>query len=126
MTERDSYGRLLPGHSMSPGRPKGVRNRIGTAFMEDMYADWKEHGKETIARMRRRYPHMYVRTYAHLVPKQLEVTQNFGDGIPTDELLRIYDYLRAVVGSHAVRGEDGHETIDRDAAVVLPPLPKTG
>ena len=126
MTERDSYGRLLPGHTNSPGRPKGVRNRIGLAFLEALERHWKQHGEEAINKFYRKYPHMYVKLFAYLVPKQLEVSQNPGDGIPHDELVGLLDYLRALARHYGGAGADGGQAIDRNETIVLPPLPKTG
>lgn len=57
----------------NPGRPKGSRNKLGEAFIADLYADWQEHGKETVERVRVEKPDAYVKVVASILPKELNI-----------------------------------------------------
>ena len=48
--------RFLPGNSGLPGRPKGARNKLAEAMIEDLYQDWKAHGIEANRRLPRKAP----------------------------------------------------------------------
>ena len=51
-----------PGVSGNPaGRPKGSRNKLGEAFIADMFADWVEHGVDAIRRVREERPQDYLK-----------------------------------------------------------------
>jgi hypothetical protein len=63
-----------PGQSGNPaGRPKGSRNRLGGAFVSDLYADWQQHGPAVIEQVRLSRPNDYLRVVASLVPREVEV-----------------------------------------------------
>jgi hypothetical protein len=49
------------------GRPRGARNKLGEAFLQDLHADWEKHGKEVIERVRRDDPSTYLRVMANVV-----------------------------------------------------------
>src|ERR1700753_1687473 len=60
-----------PGQSGNPaGRPKGSRNKLGEAFLTELHADFCEHGKEAIARVRDEAPALYVTAVASLFGKR--------------------------------------------------------
>jgi hypothetical protein len=44
-------GRFLAGNN-GGGRQEGSRNKLGEAFVADVYADWKAHGVEALRQMR--------------------------------------------------------------------------
>jgi hypothetical protein len=61
--------RFLPGNSGLPGRPKGARNKLAEAMIEDLYQDWKEHGIEAIRECREGRPADYLKIVAMIVSK---------------------------------------------------------
>ena len=74
-----------PGVSGNPaGRPKGSRNKLGEAFIADMFADWAEHGVDAIRRVREERPQDYLKVTASLLPKQVQI-ENKSD-MTDDEL----------------------------------------
>jgi len=75
--ERDAKtGRFLQGTTGLPGRPKGSRNKLAEAMIEDLYQDWKEHGIQAIRECRERRPSDYLRIVAMIVSK---ATEDFTD-----------------------------------------------
>jgi hypothetical protein len=55
------------------GRPKGSRNKLAGQFIDDLYADWQQHGAEVITRVREEDPAAYLRTVAQVLPRDLHV-----------------------------------------------------
>jgi len=63
-----------PGQSGNPkGRPKGARNRLGTAFLEALEADFNRFGPQAIAQVREKKPEVYMRVVADLLPKEANI-----------------------------------------------------
>lgn len=81
----------------NPGRPKGARNKLGEAFLQDMLADWEVHGVDTIQKVRLEKPDVYLKTVASILPQQLNVKVSEWDDL-TDEQLdqRIASLARAL------------------------------
>jgi hypothetical protein len=61
--------RFLPGNSGLPGRPKGARNKLAEAMIEDLYQDWKAHGIQAIRETRETRPADYLKIVAMIVSK---------------------------------------------------------
>jgi hypothetical protein len=86
-----------PGQSGNPsGRPKGSRNKLGEAFIQDMFADWQEHGVATIAKMREERPHEYVKVVASILPKEVKIERL--DDMNDDDLAKRIRQLAADIG----------------------------
>jgi hypothetical protein len=63
-----------PGQSGNPkGRPKGARNRLGTAFLEALEVDFNQFGPQAIAQVREKKPEVYMRVVADLLPKEASI-----------------------------------------------------
>lgn len=86
--EKDEKGRFLPGNSGFGGRPKGARNKLGEQFISDLYADWQEHGVETLAKVRAEKPDQYLKVVASILPKDLNVNINQMDDLTDDQLIQ--------------------------------------
>jgi hypothetical protein len=72
--ERDQKsGRFLPGNSGFGGRPRGSRNKLGEAFLEDLRDSWIEQGPRALARCAEEDPAGYCRIVASLMPKDIDV-----------------------------------------------------
>lgn len=68
--ERVEGGKFAAGVSANPaGRPKGSRNKLGEAFITDLYESWKDHGAATIDKVRVEKPDVYVKVVASLMPQ---------------------------------------------------------
>jgi hypothetical protein len=107
------------GQSGNPkGRPKGTRDAINKAFIDDVAQDWREHGLEALQRAREERPAEYVRMVASLLPKEAAMRVDVHTKV--DEAF--YEALKAM-GKH-------HKIIDGEAKKVeetkaLPKNPKS-
>lgn len=69
-----------PGQSGNPkGRPKGARNRLGTAFLEALECDFNKFGPQTITQVRERKPEVYMRVVADLLPREANINVEAGE-----------------------------------------------
>lgn len=97
-TEKDDKtGRFLPGNSGFGGRPKGARNKLGEQFISDLYADWQQHGVDTLARVRDEKPDQYLKVVASILPKDLNVNINNMDDLTDDQLIQRIRSLDAAI-----------------------------
>ena len=83
----DSTGQFVKGHIGGPGRPKGSRNKLGEAFIHDMYEAWQSQGKAVIADVIKDDPATFLRSMVALMPKEMDVNVNHYETM-TDEQLR--------------------------------------
>lgn len=103
---KDEKGRFVTGN-IGGGRPKGSRNKLGEAFLDDMFADWQEHGKAAIAAVRQDKPEQYVKVVAMILPKELNVNVNEVDSLTDDELIERIRALDAAIRPYlALEGAD--------------------
>ena len=73
---------------VSPGRPKGSRNKLGEAFLSDMLEDWAVNGKATIEAVRLEKPDQYLKVVASVLPRELNLRVNDFDDLDYDQLAR--------------------------------------
>lgn len=67
-------GRFLTGNTGGPGRTKGSRNKLGEAFIQDMFEAWQTQGPQVIARVIEGKPEAFLKVVASLLPKHMSVT----------------------------------------------------
>ena len=113
-----------PGQSGNrAGKPKGVRNRLSTRFLEDMLADWEEHGRAAIETFRTERPNEYVKVMAGLLPREVEMKVNELEELSDEQ---ISTQLAALLRELAAEGFDplaGDEAAEgAEPAGALPPL----
>jgi hypothetical protein len=86
--KNNSYGRNGLG-----GRPKGSRNKLCRAVLEDLIADWQEGGAAAIKFMRMERPAEYVRAMVSILPKEL-ILESGMENLDDDELDHMISMLR--------------------------------
>jgi hypothetical protein len=63
-----------PGQSGNPhGRPKGTRNKLSEAFLQDAHEAWMTHGKTALDKMAVEEPAKFVAMIGSLVPKEFDI-----------------------------------------------------
>lgn len=119
---KDPEKQFKPGQVANPaGRPKGARNKLGEAFLQDMLADWEEHGKEVIEAVRVDKPDQYLKVVASVLPKELNVKVSELDELTDDQLARQLAHIGAQL---AAAGFDlGAGTGAQEAAQPAPGVP---
>jgi hypothetical protein len=85
------------GNTLSPGRPRGARNKLARRFLEDCLADWHEHGAAALRICRMEDPVAYCRMMASIVPRELEITATSVAELADDELEKMIQNLRAQI-----------------------------
>jgi hypothetical protein len=63
----------MPTPPRSPGRPRGARTRLGTKLLNDMLADWEEHGANCLKIMRAEDPGGYCKMMVSTLPRELTI-----------------------------------------------------
>lgn len=86
------------GQSGNPaGRPKGSRNKLGEAFIEDMLADWEANGPAAIRQVREEKPDAYLKVVASILPRDLNVNINNTDHMTDEQLVERIRSLDAAI-----------------------------
>lgn len=68
----------------NPGRPKGARNKLGEAFLEDLLTAWTDKGIEAIQRVIIERPQDFLKVVASILPKEItaEISHRFVARMP--------------------------------------------
>ena len=70
-------GRYAKGFSGNPGgSPEATRRAFNKDFLVALARDFKAHGEQVLARVRRESPASYLKVCAMLVPRELKIEQN--------------------------------------------------
>ena len=78
---RGHHGRFAAGNRGGPGRPRGSRHRLSEALLEQLAADFAQHGPSVIERVRTEDPASYLRVIVALVPKEIGLTAADGEPV---------------------------------------------
>lgn len=100
--QQDEKGRFVPGN-VGEGRPKGARQKLGEAFLEDLFADWEANGPATIETVRTERPQDYLKVVASILPKELNVKVSELDELTDDQ---VAGQLSRVIAQLAAAGLD--------------------
>jgi hypothetical protein len=94
-----------PGRAKTGGRVRGVKNRLSHDFLTALADDFEQHGAEAIRICRVEKPNEYVRTIAHLMPRELEINDNRLQEISDDDLFAYIEYVNRQLAGRVVNLE---------------------
>lgn len=97
-----SGGGLKKGQTIKGSK---LRNVLTSAFLEDLLADYKEHGMGAIKLMRHEQPTKYCIMIAGLLPKDIsvDITENRLNELPTPEVDAVIDELTDALRERSAR-----------------------
>lgn len=94
------------GHKLATGRPRGSRDKITQAFLNDLESHWRQNGKAALDAALEKAPESYVKVVASLLPKDVNLNANVGETFL--EILKAIDEKRSGAGSAGLgSGVDG-------------------
>ena len=71
---------IQPGQVLNPkGRPKGSKNKLGQAFVNDLYQHWQDNGLQAIEKVYQDKPDVYLKVVAQIIPRDINVNHEVGD-----------------------------------------------
>jgi hypothetical protein len=94
----EKTGRFLVGNNGMAGRPKGARNKLAEAFIDDLYADWKEHGIHVIQEVRETGPSDYLKICAILARSSSEFN-SISETMHSDAIAELIEERRILAQS---------------------------
>ena len=97
------------GQPKTGGRRKGSRDRIATALLTAIAADFEEFGYEAVKIARVERPVEYLRVVASLLPREFEISDNRLKDIDDDELDLLLELARKRLASGLVRDTDSRK-----------------
>ena len=105
-------GRYAKGFSGNPGgSPEATRRAFNKDFLVALARDFKAHGEQVLARVRRESPATYLKVCAMLVPRELKVEQNQGVKAMSDSQLEAgIEAIQRMLEARAV--SEGAKVID--------------
>lgn len=77
---------------------------MSAAFLAALANDFEAHGKEAVEKVRQEDPSTYLRIFASLAPKELEISRPL-DGISDELLDKVIAVVTAVVGGQEATDE---------------------
>jgi hypothetical protein len=85
-----SMSRFEKGHT---GRPKGSKNKLCSAMLDDLMAEWLEGGAAAIKIMRIERPGEYVRVMCSILPREL-LFENTATNLDDDQVAELIEHIR--------------------------------
>lgn len=117
-------GRFAKGFSGNPGgSPEATRRAFNKDFLVALARDFKAHGEQVLARVRRESPASYLKVCAMLVPRQMQIEHAGGVKAMSDQQLE--DGIAAIQAMLAARETgEGAKVVEGVAEPVeVPALP---
>ena len=92
-----------PGQSGNPaGRTRGSRNALSEEVICALLRDFRQHGQEAVARVRRTQPAAYLKILALLVPREHKVEHSdVIKSLSDQELEAMIEYLKTSLEAQA-------------------------
>ena len=111
-------GKFAPGWSGNPGGSlEATRRSFNRDFLLALAADFRRHGPEAIAKVRKQQPAAYLKVCALLVPREMKVEHgNPLKKLTDEELEAMIEYLKASIEAQEQRAK----LIEGEAVPSLP------
>jgi len=107
---KNEKGQFVLGHPGVGGRPAGSRNKLGEAFIQDLYEHWQKNGPAALQGCLEESPAQYCRVVASLLPRDVNHNINQLDAVSDDDIAVGLAAIRAARASGAtVRRSDKKE-----------------
>jgi hypothetical protein len=118
-------GKFAPGYSGNPGGSlEATRRSFNKDFLLALAADFKRHGPEAIAKVRKQQPAAYMKICALLVPREMKVEHSGGVKAMSDEQLEAaIELIKEMLAQQAKVIEGTAETVALPAPDVVPDGP---
>src|SRR5262249_16417279 len=99
-------GKFAPGWSGNPGGSlEATRRSFNKDFLLALAADFKRHGPEAIAKVRKQQPAAYMKICALLVPREMKLEHSGGVKAMSDEALEnAIEALERMLGAKGIEG----------------------
>jgi hypothetical protein len=105
----DNKGRFLPGNTVGHGgRPKGSRNLLGQALVDDLYQDYLMHGPSVIKQVRETEPATYLKIVCNLLPQKVEADIQHSHVVYLPEHLSA-DQIESKYGNNLIEHEGNRD-----------------
>lgn len=102
--------RFVPGQT-GRAKQKGTRDRMSAAFLAALADDFEAHGKEAVEKVRQDDPSTYLRIFATLAPKEMEISRPL-DGISDELLDKVIAVITAAVGGQEDTDESATTSVN--------------
>jgi hypothetical protein len=102
------------------GRPKGVRNKLSGAFLNDLLEEWNAGGREALRIARIEDPVRFSIMVASLLPKEMQIEVGPLQELSEDKLIAYIEYTERELAGRIERIESrANETTDGGQTPVL-------
>src|SRR5262245_40366307 len=118
-------GKFAPGYSGNPGGSlEATRRSFNKDFLLALAADFKRHGSEAIAKVRKQHPAAYLKVCAHLVPREMKLEHsNSIKEMTTEQIERSIELIKGML---ADLDAGANAKVIEGEAEVVPSLPAPG
>ncbi len=99
---------MARGMTNPAGRPRGSRNKLSEAFLQDFYEVWLEEGEQALRTAARKSPARFIAVAASLIPQHFKLEHEHKALHLTEEQVerRLLE-LAALIHDEADTGGDG-------------------
>jgi hypothetical protein len=103
-----------------PGRPAGARNRLSSAFLNDLLSEWNAHGRAAIETVRKRDPATFVKIVASTLPREFSIEHSSSD-LSAEERDALIEQLKQHL--LAVRAENAQPVLTSETPKLIEAQP---
>ena len=97
-------GQFRPGQSGNPaGKPNGARNKLGEAFILDMYEAWRAHGSDAIQDVIDTKPEMFLKVIAGILPREPAIVRP-EETMSEEEMDAALDVITEIIEERGLAG----------------------